>query len=488
MEVKEETERDCYMETNSIRERTKRLLEAMGQGAYEREEVIGLALLSALSGESIFLLGLPGVGKSMVARRLKLAFKEGRSFEYLMSRFSTPDELFGPVSISKLKDEDVYERVVEGYLPTADIVFLDEIWKAGPAIQNALLTVLNEKIFHNGKEDMELPLKAVISASNELPAEGEGLEAIWDRFLIRYIVKPIVNKELFLDLICGQEEECVIPEEYQLSNDDLNNIRRYSQNISIPNCIAETLFSIRKTLIDERREQTEGVDVTKSDLVEPPYVSDRRWKKIVGVMKTSAYLNGRQEVDYSDCLLMFHMLWDNDEQVASVEQLVSTAIATNVRHNGIPSIIDSLQGKRYTKPVGQPISPDGVNYIFIVGDEEMLISKKDYESLATDRIIYGQMTDDDHLILSSQPTSLRVRKTTEGLSVNSFNYPLKRDSILRSATAEDMTEDVSKDMDKMEDAIRRMVCDNIFIPSYSRFQSLGNAFKEIIIQLIRNGH
>lgn len=93
-----------------------------------------------------------------------------------MSRFSTPDEIFGPVSISKLKDADTYERIVDGYLPSATIAFLDEIWKAGPAIQNALLTIINEKIYRNGQFSIRVPLKGLIAASNELPHKGRDLK------------------------------------------------------------------------------------------------------------------------------------------------------------------------------------------------------------------------------------------------------------------------------------------------------------------------
>ena len=182
-------------------EQLKQLMKVLSQGVFEKEHVLAMALLSAIAGESIFLLGPPGTAKSLVARRLKLAFKDGNAFEYLMSRFSTPDEIFGPVSISLLKNEDRYERVVDGFLPTATIVFLDEIWKAGPSIQNALLTAINERIFQNGRNTLNLPMKALIAASNELPAEDEGLEALWDRFLVRMVSNCIKSESTFFKMI-----------------------------------------------------------------------------------------------------------------------------------------------------------------------------------------------------------------------------------------------------------------------------------------------
>lgn len=468
----------------NIRERISNMLAALGKGAFERNEAISLALLSALGGESIFLLGLPGVGKSMIARRLKMAFKGATSFEYLMSRFSTPDEIFGPVSISKLKDGDTYERVTDGYLPTADVVFLDEIWKAGPAIQNSLLTVLNEKIFRNGKQDLKLPLKAVISASNELPAEGEGLEALWDRFVIRYVVRPIENKTNFLSLVIDKPEECEVAEELQFTEEELLQIKREAMNVQVPYEVQELIFSIRKLLIDEKKKQEDNIDVNHTDLVDPPYVSDRRWKKIVGLLRVSAYLNGRKTVNLSDCLFLIHMLWDKDEQILSVTKLVAQAIADMVKRHNM-DLSQELIGKQYTKPVGDPVSPDGKNYIFIVGDEEMLISKEAYDQLPDFKTANGLMTSDNQLQIVDYPTSLAVKKTAEGLSVNSFSYPLKRESKLRTGSVANM---LSHATTKLEGMFSAMVEDNILLLPYARYTYMRKAFADAKDTIRKKGH
>ena len=469
-----------------IKERMIQLLSAMNTGVYEREEIIALSLLSALAGESIFLLGLPGVGKSMVARRLKMAFADSRCFEYLMSRFSTPDEIFGPVSIGKLKDEDIYERVTEGYLPTADVAFLDEIWKAGPAIQNSLLTVLNEKIFHNGKVDMQLPLKAVISASNELPAEGEGLEAMWDRFLIRYVVQPIADKRLFMQLLTETPAPCVIPPQLAITDTEFHNIRHETKLIKVPYTIGDMLYSIRKAFNDMRSDMNEGADLTKTDLVDPPYVSDRRWRKVVGVLRTSAYLNGRDKVDASDCLLLIHMLWDNDEQINSVKKIVGQAIARSIK-SGMMDMKELVTSASFTQPAGEPLMK-GNDYLFRVSDEEMHISKDDYARLSEKDIKYGTMTDDSRLLVGDKPTSLALLKTAEGLRINSFHYPLIRTSTLRTGSVKDMLNKVTDSLEEQEHAFRDLVDDNIFLLPYRKYPFMRNAFEELKQNIMRKGY
>jgi MoxR-like ATPase len=303
----------------TVKERIQALLEGLNKGIYEKEEVISLALLSSIAGESIFLLGPPGTAKSLVARRLKYAYKDGSAFEYLMSRFSTPDEIFGPVSISKLKDEDKYERIVENYLPSATVVFLDEIWKAGPSIQNALLTVLNEKKFRNGEKEIDVPLKAIISASNELPAKDEGLEALWDRFLVRFLVVGIddegnFGKMISEDLLSG--EDPVEPKD-KITNEEYKEWDKAIKKIKIPKNVLQVIHFIRNYIAEHKKNEKKEKQI---------YISDRRWRKIVRLLRTSAFLNDRDEVDLMDCFLIQHCLWNEESEKDTVYQFVKDAI------------------------------------------------------------------------------------------------------------------------------------------------------------------
>ena len=306
--------------TPKLRERVSQLIENLCHGLQEREEPIKLALLSAIAGESIFLLGPPGVGKSLIARRLKFAFRDGTSFEYLMSRFSTPDEIFGPVSIKKLKDEDRYERLTANYLPGANIVFLDEIWKSGPAIQNALLTIINEKVYRNGEEEMEVDIRGIITASNELPGGGENLAPLYDRFLIRYAMGPIKGPRNFLKMIThtGDVYEDNLPGEVKLREEELDEWSAEINKIEIPEPVQDTIQMVRKKLEDYNQKPGNEHKAVR--------IYDRRWKKIVRLLRTSAFLNGRSQVDLMDCFLMMHCLWHDPQQKEPVYNIVSDAI------------------------------------------------------------------------------------------------------------------------------------------------------------------
>jgi len=319
---------------DTVRAKAGRLLDSLCQGLYEREEPVKLALLSAIAGESIFLLGPPGVGKSLIARRLKFAFRDGTSFEYLMSKFSTPDEIFGPVSIKKLKEEDKYERLTDKYLPGANIVFLDEIWKAGPAIQNALLTILNEKIYRNGSEDMKVDIRGIITASNELPPKNSSLAPIWDRFLIRLEVGNIRKFRNFLDMITDVSDvyEDDVAEEVKLSSKELEAWNEQIDKVELPAEVLNTL-QVVKIKLEEHNARIGGEAIT---------VHDRRWKKIVRLLRTAAYLNGREQVDLMDCFLMVHCLWSKPDQLDKIKEIVTEA----VRRHGYTMAVNLQMIKR----------------------------------------------------------------------------------------------------------------------------------------------
>ena len=294
--------------------RIEAVLKILSAGMLEREEVIAVAFLGALSGQNSFLYGPPGTAKSLIARRISSAFNEPAYFEYLMNRFSTPEEIFGPVSIKDLK-EDKYTRKTDHYLPTADFAFLDEIWKSSPAILNTLLTLVNERIFRNGTTIEDVPLKALIAASNETPEPAQGLDALFDRFVIRLLVAPIEQTDNFEHLLdqAPTEPFVALDQALLISTDEWVQWRASFNQVRLSKDTKRIIALIREELA--QRYEKLGV-----------YVSDRRWQRAATLMKASAFFNDRNETNHSDAALLQHCLWTHADNRKKVIKIVTKAI------------------------------------------------------------------------------------------------------------------------------------------------------------------
>lgn len=290
--------------------RLEKLRDLLLTGLVERDVAIRLALLGALAGEHLLMVGPPGTAKSMVARRLHLAFREASYFERLLTRFTVPEELFGPLSIKGL-EEDRYERLTARYLPTASIAFLDEIFKANSAILNALLTLLNEREFDNGTHRDRTPLISVVGASNEL-GDGEELDALFDRFLLRLHVGP-VSRGAFLDLL-GLRGHLTpaVPEALKLTAGDLLAVQAAADSVEVPDDV--------QVLLCDLRDWSTAEEIA---------VSDRRWRKVVKLLQVAALTNGRKKVSIWDCWLLQHCLWITPEDREKVYEWYAARVGTS---------------------------------------------------------------------------------------------------------------------------------------------------------------
>lgn len=226
-------------------------------------------------------------------------------------------------------------------LPEADIAFLDEIWKASPAILNTLLTIVNERKFHNGSKVMNVPLKALFAASNELPAKGKGLEALYDRFIFRLPVDFIKNEDDFFEMIDqpAHEEFKLNDEDKKLliTNTEIKEWAKEIDKVSLSEVSKQVISAIRKemTLLNDGMSDE---DKKNGELFE---VGDRRWKKIAHILKTSAFLNDRNEVDLMDCSLIENCIWGTKKQQKKAKEIVEKCL----KENGIPcdSAIEDIQ-------------------------------------------------------------------------------------------------------------------------------------------------
>ena len=421
--------------------RIRRLAETLSTRLPEKEETLRLTLLAALAGENVFLYGPPGVAKSMLARRVSWAFQDARSFEYLLGRFTTPEEIFGPVSISRLKNDDRFERVTDGFLPSAEIVFLDEIWNASSPILNSLLTAISERRFRNGGEEMALPLQTVIGAAGSLVPDQPGLEALWDRFLLRLRVDPVQSDEAFMELIASTEDlerDPVEPSD-KITADELDEWSDVRDAIEIPDDVMTLILDLRERI---RRHNSQSDGATG-----PITVSDRRWRQAVRLLRTSALLNDRASVDALDCALMQHCLWSNEADVPVIRTIIEEALRRysssgrfdpeDVRQR-LEAIRNRIMATAFDfseESVAEPVEYRGEYYrIEDLSDEHMaLIWMTDFQQLVPDQPIetdiFFYADDDDYAY--SERLLLRAISASE-LEVDGQLRPLETRSVTRS--------------------------------------------------------
>jgi MoxR-like ATPase len=292
--------------------RLQRLLAELERGLLERGATVRLCLLAALAGEHVLLIGPPGTAKSELARRLHRAFAGAPYFERLLTRFSTPEELFGPLSLKALED-DRYERLTSGYLPTAGIAFLDEVFKANSAILNALLTLLNEREFDNGAGRTRTPLVSVVGATNEVPAD-ESLAAFYDRFLLRVPVAAVSDASF--DALLTLPEAGATPAEAPITPAERESLLRQREAIALPPVVLGHLRALR--------------NVAAAHAIA---VSDRRWRQFVGLLRTVALTEGRGAVDPWDLWLAPFALAREPGQIAPLQLWFAEYVAQAVEQD-----------------------------------------------------------------------------------------------------------------------------------------------------------
>ncbi len=306
-----------------------------------KEEIIRLMLVAAVAGEHMVLIGPPGTAKSALIRAFA-RLMDARYFEYLLTRFSEPNELFGPVDIQSFRS-GAYRRVVTNMLPEAEIVFLDEAFKANSAILNSLLTLLNERRFNNGSQLVKVPLISLYAASNEVPS-SDNLDAIFDRFLLRvhsdnldsYHFHELMTKGLALERASTRDETGAVPAPPPLPPFKEASGEYGKANPAAPGARGSTLLSAadlhtcRRTLLD-RVEFPEEFLATYKGLCfqlrgEGITLSDRRVVRLLKLFAASAFIEGRTRVHEGDLFILRHV-WNNLDQREILDDVVEPVIA-----------------------------------------------------------------------------------------------------------------------------------------------------------------
>ena len=300
-------------------------LQTLEHGLLQRDVAARTLLLAALAGEHLLLIGPPGTAKSELARRLQQLMPGAHYFERLLTRFTVPEELFGPLSLRALED-DRYERLTEGYLPQAEVAFLDEVFKANSAILNTLLGLLHERRFDNGVQRIAVPLVCLVGASNELP-EDDSLLAFYDRFLLRVPVAPVDDAH-FAALL--QPVTQAPAQAHLLNAQTLADVQHRAASVTLTPEVLALLTQARQRC----RETGQPV-------------SDRRWRQLAHLLQVEAASLGRDQVDPWDTWVLPFVLAHGPEQVPGWTDwfMEQVALAVPLEVEGLDKAVRAFEGQ-----------------------------------------------------------------------------------------------------------------------------------------------
>ncbi|CAN5343505.1 hypothetical protein BH09MYX1_BH09MYX1_06150 [soil metagenome] len=282
-------------------------IEALDDELLERAAAVRLGVLAPLAGQHLLLVGPPGTAKTMLAKRITEMY-DARLFSTLLTKFSTPEDVFGPLSLPQL-EHGIYERLTEGYLPSAEIAFVDEIYKANASILNALLSILAERVYFNGALRVPVPLRAMIAASNEVPEDDEGLDALDDRIVLRARVDALAEAESFARLLLRRQTKIETPPPLGIA--DITVLRERAATVTIPDRMLQAMLEVR-------------AQCNQSHLV----VSDRRYRQAIEVMCTCAAIDGCDELAPAHLGVLNHVLWRRPADQPKVHDAVAAALGS----------------------------------------------------------------------------------------------------------------------------------------------------------------
>ncbi len=295
----------------------KRFVEELARPFVGREEEARVIALTLLAREHMVFIGEPGTAKSAMVRRAA-ELLNARFFKYLLTRFTEPAELFGPLDIKAL-DEGRYVRLTKGKLPDAEIAFLDEIFKANSAILNALNTLLQERVLYDGYTELVVPLWSLFGASNEVPEESE-VAAVYDRFLVRHFVRP-VPEDKWLELLSKS---------WDIEKDMYFNEGRVAEKVMD----MKDLKALHEVVLNVNLEPIKPKLVKLFAVFESRgiHVTDRRKGKALKLIAANAVLEGRREAQEADLIVLKYIIPKDWDELEKVNTILSEELKTPYRY------------------------------------------------------------------------------------------------------------------------------------------------------------